>query len=61
MRKALHSAYSYLHGNTLTNTLLQAFFITPLGDTGGETAPRRLSFFLEFWVFSLSFEFFLEF
>ena len=34
------------------------FFITSLGDTGGETTPRRLSFFLEFWVFSLSFEFF---
>ena len=27
------------------------FFITPLGDTGGETAQRRLSFFSEFWGF----------
>ena len=30
----------------------QAFFLTSLGATGGEFAPRRLSFFLEFWVYS---------
>ena len=36
------------------------FYLTPLGDTDGETAPLRLSFFLELWVLSLSLNFFLE-
>ena len=35
--------------------LAQAFFLTSLGDTGGETAPLRLSFFLEFRVFFFEF------
>ena len=39
---------------------IRLFYLTPLGDTDGETAPQRLSFFLELWVFSLSLNFFLE-
>ena len=35
------------------------FFLTPLGRVGEDKSSRMLSFFLDFWVFSLSFEFFL--
>ena len=39
-------------------SLGQAFFLTPLGRVGEDKSSETLSFFLEFWVFSLSFEFF---
>ena len=64
----LYQKHSWLGAGTYRNffeltcktetTIKTGFFLTSLGDTGGETTPRRLSFFLEFWVFSLSFEFF---
>ena len=40
------------------NVLCQALFLTSLGRVGEDKSSETLSFFLEFWVFSLSFEFF---
>ena len=67
-KQLLHQKHSSLGAGTYRNffeltcktetTIKTGFFLTSLGDTGGETTPRRLSFFLEFWVFPLSFEFF---
>ena len=41
--------------------LKQAFFLTSLGQRKEASASRTLSFLFEFWVFCLSFGFFLEF
>ena len=40
----------------LSKALFQALFLTPLGRVGEDKSSQMLSFFLEFWVFSLSFE-----
>ena len=58
LERFLSFTYPFQNAELYISYLRQAFFITSLGDTGGETTPRRLSFFLEFWVFPLSFEFF---
>ena len=39
-------------------SLMQAFFLTPVWSEGEYQNSESLSFFLEFWVFSLSFEVF---
>ena len=52
-KSTVNTNFTFIHGYNNAG-----IFLTPLGATGGEFAPRMLSFFLEFWVLSLIFEFF---